>query len=801
MRIKKGGLLAFLVLATVLAVALAAVPAATVSADGASVSFKYNFGGTSDDEFFGVTAALDGGFVAVGYSHSDSFDSTGDWPAGDGKGDRDAIIVKYDENGIVEWKKNFGGSDDDEFYGVTAALDGGFVAVGYSRGFSFDGTGDWPAGSGEGSQDAIIVKYDENGNVEWMKNFGGAGHDEFYGVTAALDGGFAAVGYSDNTSFGTGDWPAGIEKGSQDAIIVKFDENGGVEWQKNFGGKNDEWYYGVTATSDGGFAAVGYSDSGSFDGAGDWPAGTSNGAYDAIIVKYDENGGVEWMRNFGGASFDYFYSVTATLDDGFVAAGSSYSPSFGTGDWTGVTTKGAGSYDAIIVKYDENGGVEWKKNFGGADYDEFDSVTATTNGCFVAAGYSSSGSFNGAEDWPAGSGKGDDDAIIVKYDEDGNVLWRENFGGNNLNYFKSVTALSDGCFVAVGNSYENSFGTVDWTGVSGKGGKDAIVVRYDEGIVPVTNITGVPSSATAGTPLVLTGTVVPASATNDTIVWSVNNAGTTGATIAGNTLSTTGAGTVIVTATIANGTANGAYTKDFSITVNASFIPVTNITGIPTSATAGTSLVLNGTVAPANATNKAITWSVNNAGTTGATITGNTLLTTGAGTVIVTATIANGTANGAYTKDFTINVTAAPVNTFVPVTDVALASSSMTAGTPMNLSGTVTPADATNKSIVWSVTDSGGTGASISGSTLSASDSGTVVVTATVTDGKTAGTPYTKNFTITVNSPNIDDGTGTDDSSDNGSSSDLLLRVVVGLVVAFLVVAAIVLFKNGKISG
>lgn len=97
----------------------------------------------------------------------------------------------------------------------------------------------------------------------------------------------------------------------------------------------------------------------------------------------------------------------------------------------------------------------------------------------------------------------------------------------------------------------------------------------------------------------------------------------------------------------------------YSATEAPAFVPVTDITGVPTEATAGTDLELTGTVAPENATNKTIVWSVSDAGETGATIEGNVLKTTAAGTVKVTATIANGAAEGtAYTKEFTITVEA-----------------------------------------------------------------------------------------------------------------------------------------------
>ncbi|MCL2597488.1 MAG: T9SS type A sorting domain-containing protein, partial [Paludibacter sp.] len=122
------------------------------------------------------------------------------------------------------------------------------------------------------------------------------------------------------------------------------------------------------------------------------------------------NCNVLWKKNFGGSDIGYYTSVTA-VSDGIVAAGLSYPDSFVTGDWTGIT--GKGSIDAILVKYDNNGNVVWKKNFGGSGGDYYDSVTAVSDG-FVAAGYSGSNSF-GNGDWAGVEGKGYWDAILVKY--------------------------------------------------------------------------------------------------------------------------------------------------------------------------------------------------------------------------------------------------------------------------------------------------------------------------------------------------------------------------------------------------
>jgi len=84
--------------------------------------------------------------------------------------------------------------------------------------------------------------------------------------------------------------------------------------------------------------------------------------------------------------------------------------------------------------------------------------------------------------------------------------------------------------------------------------------------VRVALIEGVPETGTVGTPVTLTGTVKPVFANNKNIVWSVKNAGTTGADISGNILNANAEGTVTITARIANGMAEGKeYTQDFFI--------------------------------------------------------------------------------------------------------------------------------------------------------------------------------------------------------------------------------------------
>jgi len=134
---------------------------------------------------------------------------------------------------------------------------------------------------------------------------------------------------------------------------------------------------------------------------------------------------------------------------------------------------------------------------------------------------------------------------------------------------------------------------------------------------------------------------------------------------------------------------NGNLTNQ-NFTAQLAFVPVTNITGVPTTATATSPLTLTGTVVPSNATNQTITWSLVSAGTTGATLTGgNTLNTTNSGTAVVEAKVVNGlspTQN--YMQNCTIVVSKAVLGGTVSITGNAVFGQTLTANP--NLSSTPT---------------------------------------------------------------------------------------------------------------
>ncbi|MBQ3111101.1 MAG: chitobiase/beta-hexosaminidase C-terminal domain-containing protein [Clostridia bacterium] len=202
---------------------------------------------------------------------------------------------------------------------------------------------------------------------------------------------------------------------------------------------------------------------------------------DSVTRVYDFAGyEVSHKSILGGSWDDQFLSVAPTSDGGYVASGNSYTTiAVHEGDW-GKARCGS-KKNGTIVKYNANGKIEWKALFGGEGNETFNSVATNGDG-YVVVGYTAN-SYGTEGDLRNITGKGSTDALIVKYDNYGKVVWKKVFGGKDGDMFTDVVAVNDG-YIAVGHSSAGSFNTGDFSGIKGKGSQDGIIVKFDlQGIV------------------------------------------------------------------------------------------------------------------------------------------------------------------------------------------------------------------------------------------------------------------------------------------------------------------------------
>ncbi len=253
------------------------------------------------------------------------------------------------------------------------------------------------------------------------------------------------------------------------------------------------------------------------------------------------------------------------------------------------------------------------------------------------------------------------------------------------------------------------------TDFTGKKTASTTIEVYDR--KPITDITlyAPQKELTVGQSVKYHATVVPEDTTDSKeLTWKSSDESV--ATIDSNgTINALSAGTTTISVTSSNN-----IKKTFEVMVNNSNIAVTNITLNKTSLSLkeGESETLTPTITPANATDKTVTWTSSN--TAVATVSNGTVIAKKAGTATITAQ--------AGTKSTTCQITVTANE--IPVTNITLnkTSLSLKEGESETLTPTITPANATDKTVTW--TSSNTAVATVSNGTVIAKKAGTATITA-----------------------------------------------------------------------
>jgi hypothetical protein len=322
----------------------------------------------------------------------------------------------------VEWEKSFGGVVFDFLYCAEQTSDGGYIAVGCTE--ESDNYYAW------------LLKVDLDGNEEWSVinyDINGTNPPDDVNMAYVLqtsDGGYIITGNSMVYEEVQGEWIwASV------GAMWKTDSTGTTEWI--------EYYYDteeITTTVPWMLLEVadGYIASGAKFHYDTVTGVVTNGV--GMLMKTDFNGVLEWQKEYDATTGgeDFLSSIYPTDDDGYFLAGMANrgrSPKF----W--------------MVKTDGDGNKVWDKTFGGPEYNEWTYV----RGCCQAhdGGYVMSGnSFS--------FGAGRDDLWIVKTDSSGNMEWNKTFGGKNRDCSWSMDITTDGGYVfGVCNNFGGYSGTQD----------------------------------------------------------------------------------------------------------------------------------------------------------------------------------------------------------------------------------------------------------------------------------------------------------------------------------------------------
>lgn len=268
--------------------------------------------------------------------------------------------------------------------------------------------------------------------IQWQKNYGGNNADRAMSTKQTTDGGYIVAGYTlSNNGDVTG------YRGGEDYWVLKLNSAGTIQWKRTFGGSGDDRCYAVQQTADGGYILAGTSNS------SDGQVTNAKGGFDMWIVKLNSSGTITWKKNLGGSDDDAAYSIDELATGGYVVAGESKSS-------TGDIDNNKGGYDYWIIKLSATGNLVWEKNYGGSADESAKSVQECSDGSIIVAGETTS------NDYDVTNNNGGYDFWVLRLRPNGNIRWKNTYGGTANDNAYSITQISNGNFVVVGETESNN---------------------------------------------------------------------------------------------------------------------------------------------------------------------------------------------------------------------------------------------------------------------------------------------------------------------------------------------------------
>jgi len=266
--------------------------------------WEKSFGFSGHDHAYSIIQTSDGGFFMTGF-----LDVTASGGAGN---DRNQITRhgigefwchKLDVQGNIEWRKYFGGTNNDRSFDVVQANDGGYVITGFSESDDFD------INDANGSYDYWVIKLNSIGTLVWEKALGGSGIDQSRSIVKTLDNGYLIAGnsFSDDGHIST-------NLGGSDFWLVKISDDGNIIWSNNYGGSGFDYATSIKSAKDG-FVISGYSQSSDGDLVSNY------GGNDYWVLKINEIGAITWQKNFGGTGLDLAFDAIETQNNALLVVG------------------------------------------------------------------------------------------------------------------------------------------------------------------------------------------------------------------------------------------------------------------------------------------------------------------------------------------------------------------------------------------------------------------------------------------------------------------------------------------------
>jgi PKD repeat protein len=216
----------------------------------------------------------------------------------------DALLIKYDENGSIDWATYFGGVTSEGFLAIGERSNGDLVMTGYSESIGIP-----------------IVVFSPTGSLIYsggiVLNSGTVSQD----LWIDQDDNIYITGSTGATDLHTPNAPQKVNQG-WDGFVAKFSSSFILQWGTYFGGSSNDEAFAIEGDGNGSVAIAGYTMSpDSIATPGSFQTSFGGDTFDAFLAKYSTSGALQWSTYFGGSANDYSYTLSIDSEDNIYLGG------------------------------------------------------------------------------------------------------------------------------------------------------------------------------------------------------------------------------------------------------------------------------------------------------------------------------------------------------------------------------------------------------------------------------------------------------------------------------------------------
>jgi len=295
-------------------------------------------------------------------------------------------VIKIDSSGNKLWDKVIGGTGGDYPWDIAVTNDGGIALVATFAAPYADSLYEGDATKYYGFWDFWTVKLNkDDGHMEWDYTYGSSMREYSSSLIATADGGCLAGGTSASAPDGN---VACIDESGlilTQGVLIKYNAQGEVEWQKCYGSSDDDGVSCILETDDG--YIIGGGSRGEdldLEGAG-WHEGydhLGNREDDVWIFKINKQGNLQWSKCFGGSEYENPHTLFQTSKGEIIVFGQTKSidgdvkRSYPDMNWEDL--------DIWMLKLSAQGDLLWQRSIGtGSDQEISNGIAMIDDHNFV----------------------------------------------------------------------------------------------------------------------------------------------------------------------------------------------------------------------------------------------------------------------------------------------------------------------------------------------------------------------------------------------------------------------------------